>query len=383
MDATRTGRHEEYVDTVVVGAGQCGLALGHHLARDRAGGSFVILDEEARVGDSWRRRYDSLRLYTPARLNRLPGRAFPAGRHEFPTGHQMADFLEAYARDMDLPVRSGVRVDAVDVVGPDPRAGGGFLVSAGALRFECRSVVVATGGQRLPYTPAFASDLDPGIRQLHSDDYRNPSQLQPGPVLVVGASHSGADLALEASEAEHPTVLSGPVRGQLPFDLEGRPARFVEPVMWFMANHVLTLRTPIGRKMAPEVRGHGGPLLRVKLPHLRDAGVEHTEAKVVGVQDGRPMLADGRVLDVANILWCTGFRRDYGWIPAAVVGADGFPVQRRGVVEDVPGLYFLGLLFQYAFASMLVGGAGRDAEHVARHIAASSRARGSRAGAAA
>ncbi|TWD84318.1 putative flavoprotein involved in K+ transport [Kribbella amoyensis] len=359
-DPTTAGR-QEHIDTVVIGAGQAGLALGYHLARKRQ--QFVILDENARVGDGWRRRYESLRLYSPAKYDALPGGRFPLDRYEFPTGLQLADYLEGYAAEHRLPVRSRVYVDGLR------QDGTGYVVSTNEGEVAADQVVVATGGQHLPHTPEFAAELDPGIRQLHSSEYRNPSQLLPCDVLVVGASHSGADLALEIARSGHRTTLSGPVHGELPFQLEGKPARQVLKVLWFLANHVLTVRTPMGRKMQTGVRSEGGPLLRVKTVDLDEAGVDRTEGKVVGVRDGLPVLADGRVLDVENVIWCTGFRRDFGWIDGPVLGEDGWPAQYRGVSSTMPGLYFLGLLFQYAFASMLTGGAGRDAAYVAHHIA--------------
>lgn len=354
----------EWIDTVIVGGGQAGLSAGYHLAR--LGRSFVILDEHQRVGDRWRDHYDSLRLYSPARYDGLPGMPFPASPYTFPTGRQMADYLETYAAEMRLPVMAGVRADGI---WPTDGERHDYTVTAGERRFAAGQVVVATGGQQLPSTPPVADQIDTGIRQLHSSDYRNPGQLLPGDVLVVGASHSGADIALEVAAAGRRTWLSGPVHGQLPFNLEGRPARQIMRLLWFAANHVLTMRTPLGRKMQPEVRAHGGPLLRVKLTDLDAVGVEHVSARTVAAHDGLPTLDDGRVLDVANIIWCTGFRPDFSWIHLPVAGPDGWPEQDRGIAANAPGLYFVGLLFQYAFSSMLVGGAGRDAEHVARHIA--------------
>ncbi len=262
--------------------------------------------------------------------------------------------------------RGSVRVDGL---WPAEVPRHSYLLTAGRRRFAAAQVVVATGGQQVPWTPSFAGQIDPGIRQLHSSDYRNPSQLLPGGVLVVGASHSGADIALEVAR-EHKTWLSGPVHGQIPFDIEGRPARQILRLLWFAANHILTMKTPLGRKMQPEVRGHGGPLLRVKLPHLSTVSVEYVSARTVGVHGGLPMLDDDRALDVTNVIWCTGFRPDFSWIHLPVIGDDGWPRQRRGVAASAPGLYFSGLLFQYAFSSMLIGGVGRDAEYVAEHIAA-------------
>ncbi|TDE02451.1 flavin-containing monooxygenase [Jiangella asiatica] len=351
----------QHIETIVVGGGQAGLCVGYHLAR--LGRPFVILDEQRRTGDNWRRHWDSLRLYTPARYDGLPGMPFPGPRSAFPTKDQVADYLEAYAARFDLPIRHGVKVREVTANGR------GYVVDGGDQRFEADNVVVATGtfGTRR-YVPPFAAELDPSIDQLHSSEYHRLSQLQPGAVLVVGASHSGADIAFEAAR-EHHTVLCGRPTGQIPVPLESRRARAVFPVLWFLARHVFMLRTPIGRKMRPEIRTHGGPLLRIQASDLAAVGVERVTERVGGVRDGRPMLDGGRVLDVATVVWCTGFRQDLSWIRLPVLDDDGWPIEQRGVVPSAPGLYFTGLAFQRSFSSMLVGGAGTDAKHIASHIA--------------
>ena len=358
----------EQHDTVIIGAGQAGLSVGYHLrARNR---EFVILDAGARVGDNWRCHWDSLRLYSPARYDGLPGMPFPAPPSSHPGKDDVAEYLAAYAAKFALPVRGGVRVRRVS------RAGDGFAVdcetgedgAAGGFRLQARNVVVATGTfGRQPAIPAFADQLDPGILQLHSSQYRNPSQLREGPVLVVGASHSGADVAHEVV-ADHQTILSGRDTGQLPFR-EGRSGLIGFSIIFFVGGTLMSIRTPVGRKMRPEDRQHGGPLLRYKRADLEAAGVERVVERVTGVSDGRPVLAGGRVLDVANVVWCTGFRQDLRWLDLPVVGEDGWPLERRGVVESVPGLYFSGLAFQSSFRSMLIGGAGADAEYVVRHLA--------------
>jgi putative flavoprotein involved in K+ transport len=274
----------------------------------------------------------------------------------------MGDYLEAYSKRFDLPIRSRVTVDGLS------REGDRYVVTAGDSRFEADNVIVATGVMQTPVVPSFAADLAPAIRQLHSKDYRSPTQLQAGPALVVGASHSGADIAFEVSGTHH-VVLAGRDTGQIPFPLESRRTRLVFPVLKFLATRVLTLNTPIGRKVQPEIRAHGGPLLRVKSSHLETAGVERTFERVVGAVGGMPALESGRVLEVSNVIWCTGFRNDFDWIRLPVIGDDGYPEQRRGVVASSPGLYFVGLLFLHSFSSMLVLGAGRDAGYIARHIA--------------
>lgn len=351
----------EQFDTIVIGAGQAGLATGYHLARQ--GQNFVILEGHDKVGDVWRKRYDSLRLYTPAQYNGLPGMPMRLARWSFPGRDDMASYLEAYVARHELPVRTGFQVDGVAKVAD------GYVVSSGETVLKAAHVVIATGGWQKPKTPDFAKQLDPSIVQVHSHDYHGPAQLQPGPVLVVGCSHSGADIALELADS-HDVILSGPVRGEIPFDIEGHRAHVALPVLWFVANHVLTERTPIGRKMRAKVREEGGPLLRVKRAHLDAAGVERTDEKTVAVHGGKPVLAEGRLLDVRNVVWCTGFTKDTSWIGLPVTGADGWPEQQHGETTH-PGLYFVGLPFQFSFASMLIGGAGRDAEEVARRIARS------------
>jgi putative flavoprotein involved in K+ transport len=350
----------EQVQTVIVGGGQAGLAAGYYLKRQ--GQSFVILDAGERVGDSWRERWPSLRLYSPAQLDGLPGVPFPAPRHSWPTTNEFADYVESYAKRFDLPVRTGVHVDRLS------KDGDRYVVTAGEQRFEADNVVVATGVMQVPVVPEFANELDPRIRQLHSVDYRSPAQLQEGPVLVVGAAHSGSDIAFEVSP-NHETILIGRDTGQIPVPLASRRMRLAWPVMKFMATRVLTVDTPIGRKMRPEIRAHGGPLIRYKTPDLLAAGVERVFIRMAGVQDGLPVLDDGRVLEVSNVIWCTGFKSDYSWIDLPLEYEDGYPSQYRGAVASHPGLYFVGMLFLHSFSSMLILGAGRDAERVAKHIA--------------
>jgi putative flavoprotein involved in K+ transport len=351
----------ERFETVIVGGGQAGLVTGYHLAR--RGRPFVILDAGARVGDPWRERWDSLKLYSPAAYDGLPGMRFPARRTAYPTAQEMADYLEAYAGHFDLPVRSGTAVETLS------KDGDRYVLTAGDRTFEAQNVVVATGVMQKPFVPSFASELDPRIRQLHSSGYRNLSQLQEGGVLVVGASHSGSDIAHETA-ATRPTILSGVDTGQLPVPIESRRGRLGFRALFFVGSHVLTADTPMGRKARSHIRHGGAPLLRYRRKDLLAAGVERTLARTAGVHNGRPVLDDGRVLDVQNVVWCTGFRPDYSWIDIPLgVGEDGYPVQYRGAVDSTPGLYFVGMLFLHSFASMLIAGSARDAERVAKHIA--------------
>jgi len=359
QQSQRIAAHVERFDTVIIGGGQAGLSVGYHLAKRCL--PFVILDANGRIGDAWRKRWDSLRLFTPARYDGLQGWRFPAPALSFPTKDEMADYLEAYAARFDLPVRTGVEVDGLF------REGDRFIITSGDRRFEARHVVVATGAHQIPKLPAFADELRSSIMQLHSSQYRHPSQLQEGAVLVVGAGNSGAEIAFEVSRT-HPTYLSGKPSGQIPLRHGPATARFVFPVVRFVGNHVLTLRTPIGRKARPKFISHSAPLVRVKLKDFADAGVEQVP-RTVGMNDGRPALEDGRVLDVSNVIWCTGFKEEFPWIDLPIFDEDEHPLHERGVVVVEPGLYFVGMPFQYAATSDVLPGVGRDAEYIAKHIA--------------
>lgn len=348
------------VQTVVIGGGQAGLATGYHLTR--LGREHVILDAGDRVGDSWRNRWDSLRLFTPAKFNGLPGMRFPAKRTSFPTKDEMADFLETYAERFELPVRTGYRVERL------ARNGDGFVVSAGGRRIVADNVVVASGAHQVPRIPACANELDDDIVQLHSNEYHSPDQLQDGGTLIVGVGNSGAEIALDVAHLG-PTWLSGTPSAQLPFKHGPMLARTVMPVIRFMGHRVMTVRTPMGRKIRPKFIKMAAPLIRTKTKHLEAAGVERV-GRTVGAEGGLPVVEGDRVLDVANVVWCTGHFPGFDWIDLPIIGSDGQPRQRRGVVEGEPGLYFVGLKFQYAMSSDVILGVGRDAKYVAEHLAA-------------
>ncbi|MEP7306534.1 MAG: FAD-dependent oxidoreductase [Acidobacteriota bacterium] len=362
-----SNQRTERVQVVVIGGGQAGLSVGYCLAR--RGLSFVILEANHRVGDSWRKRWDSLHLFTPAKYDGLIGLPFPAPSFSFPTKDQMADYLEAYAKHFDLPVRTDTRVERLW------RDGNRYIVETGDRRLEADHVVVAMATYQAARVPDFARTLDRSIVQLHSSEYRNPAQLQAGDVLIVGAGNSGADIAMDVSRS-HRTFLSGRHPGHVPFHIESRLARMILPLLFRVVFHrILTVDTPMGRRARPSIISKGGALIRVKPADLAAAGIERTP-RVTGVRDGKPLLADGRALDITNVIWCTGFHPGLSWIdlPTPIQGADGEPVHDRGIVAGEPGFYFVGLHFLYAFSSTMIHGVARDAERIANTIAARVRA---------
>ena len=224
---------------MVIGGSQSGLSVGYYLKQ--RGLPFVILDQHDRIGDAWRKRWDSLRLFTPGRYDGLPGMPFPGSPASYPTKDEIADYLEAYAREFELPFQAGVKVDRVS------KAGDRFEVSCRDHKLLAENVVVATGAFNAPRIPAFARELDESIVQLHSKEYRNPSQIQEGGVLVVGAGNSGAEIAIELAP-HHKTWLSGPDTGQEPTRAGSHLDQLITPLMWFVATR-LTVKTAPGRKL--------------------------------------------------------------------------------------------------------------------------------------
>ena len=351
----------ERTDTLVIGGGQAGLVVGYHLSK--AGIPFLIVDANERTGDPWRQRWDSLKLFTPNRYNSLPGLRIPGEGWGFPTKDELADYLESYAAHFELPIRHGVKVDHLT------RENGGFLATAGDREFYADRVVVAMASYQKPKVPEFAAGLDSRIVQLHVADYKNSKQLNDGDVLVVGLGNSGAEISMDLIR-DHQVYLSGEPSAVQPFRPERLSGRILMPFVGpVILNRVLTTSNPLGRKVHSKMSHKAMPLLRVKPKDLVAAGVERV-GRVTGVVDGYPALEDGSVLDVANVVWCTGFEPGFSWIDLPVFDDEGRVVHERGVADAVPGVYFVGLKFQYSMLSDTLHAADRDAGFVVNHLAA-------------
>lgn len=346
------------VPVVVISAGQAGLATAYHL--QQRGVDVTVLADDERVGDTWRERWDSLELFTPAFYNGLPGLDFPAEDPEhLPHKDEMADYLETYAETFDLPVELGTRVTRL-------------TVEDGEFRLETRAgdrladqVVVATGAHSSPWRPDFADELPDDVFACHSSGYRNPDQLDHGDVLVVGAGNSGTQIAAELGESrpDRTVWLAGRDTGRLPRRLLGRDIyRSIGPTL---------LRVPrdsfIGRRLHAMSADSGDPVFRDEHEKLEAAGVERV-GRITGIEDARPVTAEGEAFDVANVVWATGFRPHFPWIDLEIFRPSGEPRHDRGVVPEAPGLYFVGLRWQSRLSSSLIGGVGRDAAYVADQV---------------
>jgi putative flavoprotein involved in K+ transport len=349
-------------DVVVIGAGQAGLSVGYHLKQK--GIDHAILDGALRIGDVWRNRWDSLRLFTPAKFDGLDGYPFPAHKDTFPTKDQMADYHESYACQLKLPERLDTHVTRLHKDEDHIR------IETTGPAYEADRVVVAAASYQKARVAEFARDLGTDVVLMHSHEYRNPAQLADVSVLLIGAGYSGAEFALELSRT-HIVYLSGRHVGHVPFNISGFLGRklLVRLVIRGLFHRVLTMRTPMGRKFKSRMHGHGMPLVRTRPGQLERAGVRRI-GKITGIRNGKAVTDDGVELSFNSVIFCTGFDSGFDWIDLPVLDGDGIPRNRFGRSINVDGLYFTGLQFQYAVSSTMIGGVGRDARRVVDWIAA-------------
>jgi putative flavoprotein involved in K+ transport len=342
------------LDVVVVGGSQAGLAMAWHLTQE--GRRFVVLEAGPEVGHVWRSRWDSLKLFTPAQYDALPGLAFPAPADTYPTKDPVADYLQTYAATFDLPVRLSARVTRLS------KSDDGFEVQTADQTYRARQVVVATGPFQVPFVPPMAAKLDASVTQVHSAGYRNPQALPEGPVLVVGGGNSGFQIAEELAATRTVDLSIATRYPMLPQRRAGKD------LFWWLTRLGLlrvTVNSRPGRRMSRR-----DFVIGTNRKRLERAGVRF-RPRLVDAEGRTVRFADHRLLeDVGVVVWATGYRSDYAWIHIPGVVREGHVVHRRGVTE-VPGLYFLGLSWQHTRGSALLGFVNDDAAYLADRIATS------------
>jgi putative flavoprotein involved in K+ transport len=348
-----TNNPKTHWNTIIIGGGQAGLAAAYYLKK--RGTDFIILESE-NIGNSWRKRWDSLCLFTPSEYDGLPGMPFPSPSGTFPSKDRVAGYLEEYARYFSLPVLSNTKVHRLT------SASAGFELSNSNKKFTSDHVIIASGTNPVPKIPAFSAEIDPGIYQIHSSAYTSPGSLPPGDALVVGAGTSGVEIAIELSHSRKAMIAGTPT-----FHIPDHVFKYAGGLYWWFVKNVLTVKTPMGRKAKPQILKGGAPLIRVSVKDLHDAGVK-IMPRVTGIKNGLPVLQDGTTVHPTVIIWCTGYKPDFSWVQPVITDETGWPVTDRGVSAVLPNLYFVGMPFQYALTSGLIGGVGRDADYVVNKI---------------
>ncbi|GAA4306009.1 flavin-containing monooxygenase [Nibribacter koreensis] len=341
-------------DVLVIGAGQAGLATGYYLKEQ--GKQFLLVEAAATVGYSWRSRYDSLTLFTPAEYCQLPSFSLDLPKNHYPTKDQIADYLEQYARHFQLPISFNQTVTSVS------KADGVFIIQTNIQTFQARQVVIATGPFQKPYIPQYSTSLNPQVLQVHSSQYQNPSQLPAGPVLVVGAGNSGAQIAVELSQT-HAVHLS--IRKKLAFS---SLTKWGKSVFWWGTTTGVLFAGPstfLGKKLYRQQDVIYGRELEKAI----DSKQIQVRSEIADIDEQEVLFKDGSRSAFQTIIWATGFQPDYSWLQIeGAVNQRGAPLHHQGI-SPVPGLFYVGLSWQTSRSSALMLGAGRDAKFIAAQLA--------------
>jgi putative flavoprotein involved in K+ transport len=342
------------LDVLVIGAGQAGLSMGYYLSRSNL--RYLIIGAEQRIGDPWRQRYDSLILFTPRSYSALPGMSFPGSPDDFPDKNETADYLESYAKSFQLSVQLNTRMMRLE------QRGNLYYADTSQGMLAAKQVIIATGPFQKPYIPEYSSLLNSDIRQLHSSSYRKPQELPDGDILIVGAGNSGAQIAVELAHTQRQVMIaSGHKLMYLPMRVAGRSI-----FHWFDQLGILNAGRDsfIGRRL----RQRPDPIFGLELKQAISQNRVRLMPRVSGADGKTVAFDDGRTSAPAAIIWSTGFTFDYSWISVpGVLDPAGKPIQEKGI-SPARGLYYLGLPWQQRRGSALLGGVGRDAEHIYQYV---------------
>jgi putative flavoprotein involved in K+ transport len=345
------GGVSDHLEVIVVGGGQAGLAIGYYLAQQ--GRTFAILEAAAEPAAAWRARWDSLRLFTSARYSGLPGLVFPGDPHAYPRRDDVVAYLTEYARQFALPVELGSRVRSIR------QAEGRYLVEVHGRSYTADQVVIATGPFQVPFVPPIADDLGQDVFQIHSTRYRAPAELPDGSALVVGGGNTGFQIAEELAATREVHLSIGSRQTPLPQRIFGRD------LFWYL-DKIGAMRKSSDTRMGRRFVGRD-TLIGSNPRNLSKRHGVRLHARAIEASTRTVRFGDGTALDVSAVIWATGFRNDHSWINAPIFNDRQRVVHRRGVTNS-PGLYFLGLTWQYTRGSALIGWVRDDAAYIADQI---------------
>lgn len=340
-------------DVLVIGAGQAGLAMGYYLKKNER--SFLILDQSSAIGESWRKRYDSLTLFTPRRYSSLPGLILEGNQEGYPTKDEISEYLSLYAKCFSLPVQLNtyiMKLEERDHL---------YVLTTSQGEFQSRNVVIATGPFQQPIIPEFSTNLSSSIIQLHSSEYKNPSQLKEGLTLVVGGGNSGAQIAAKIAEDRNVYLSVGHPLRYLPQDIG------YKSIFWWF-DKLGILKANVNSRIGNYLKNIPDPIFGFELKEKVKQGKVTILPRAMSAQGSQMAFDDGNLLEVTNIIWSTGFKADYSWIDApSILGHNGLPIHQRGVTSK-KGLFFLGMPWQYRRGSAILQGVGADARYISNKL---------------
>ncbi|PDZ03347.1 oxidoreductase [Bacillus cereus] len=340
-------------DIIIVGAGQAGLTMGYYLRQE--GYNFLLLEAGNQIGDSWRNRYDSLQLFTPREYSSLPGKIVKGEGKGFPCKDEMAAYLEEYARYFTLPVQLQTEVFKIkkekDI----------FELHTPTEILQSKKVVIATGGFQQPYIPSFSQHLLSHVFQIHSSQYKSPSQIPKGKVLVVGGGNSGMQIAVELAKTHEVTM-------SISHPLTFLPLHLFRKSIFSWLEKLGLLYAELNTKRGRWFQKRKDPIFGFEGKELIRSGAIKLEEKVVRASENNIMFQNGGMYSAESIIWSTGFIQNYKWIEIEkAVNGNGFPNHVRGI-SPVKGLYYIGLPWQSQRGSALICGVGKDAAYLLSEI---------------
>ncbi|SKB59320.1 putative flavoprotein involved in K+ transport [Salegentibacter holothuriorum] len=343
------------LDFVIVGGAQAGLSIAYYL--NQLGKSYTILDKEEEVGASWLNRWDSLKLFTPSEFNNLPGMAFPAKKGYYPTKENVAEYFKNYVADFNIEVRLNTLVEKV------AKEDNHFILKHKNGEIKSRNVVIATGPFHIPYTPSFSKKISKKVFQIHSNYYKNPSQLQEGPAMVVGAGDSGFQILDEVSQTNRTTYFSGAT------DVRVLPQEILGKTLWWWFTKIgflsFSRKTWLGKKLSKSKQ----PIIGTDVKGILKRDNVIPVGKTKNAKDEIIVTENRKIEELKNIVWATGYRPNFSWIEGLELTKDGYPKHHRGI-SNIEGLYFIGLPWLHTRGSATLGGIKKDAQYLANYIEA-------------
>ncbi len=340
-------------DFIIIGAAQAGLSIAYYLKQNQR--DFLILDKEKQIGASWLNRWDSLTLFTPSEFNNLPGMECPTPTGYYPSKEDVANYFKEYARKFDFPIQLETLVEGLE------KKTGYFEVKTSGETFKAKNVIVGTGPFHIPYTPGFAKNINSEIFQVHSNYYKNPSQLKPGKAMVVGAGDSGFQILDEISQTKRKVYFSGETNVKvLPQEILGKTLFW-----WLEKTGILGFNKDhwIGKKLSRSRQ----PIIGTDVKGILSRKNVKPVGKTTYAEDQVIQTEKAELTDLKNIIWATGYRPNFNWIKGLELSKNGYPKHYRGI-SNIKGLYFIGLPWLYTRGSATLGGIKKDAAYLADYI---------------